>query len=182
MNSTNDPQHSNVTNDPPVGLGHGHHHHHPGDMTGFYGYRNLTPSGAVVGPPQKEVSFLEFVEVSTTDSSLSPDLTASRGSGSGHTASTTIALHSPSRPPLPNHHLHYEPLRPPAAINHPPPAINHSASISSTNSNSSNSPSPLVSLEHSLVSPPYPDGYQLLLTRYVDIFELWVFFVTLTYG
>lgn len=147
--------------------------------TGLYGYRKAPP---------KEVSFLEFVEVSTTDSSVSADLTNSNSSGltvPTTTAPSCISIqYSPSRPPLPGGHqhtFHYEPLRPPAAIlqHHLPPT--QSSSISSNNSNSSNSPSPLVAFpgkslpgvlllpilfslsEPGLQIPPYPDGYQLLL-------------------
>ena len=147
--------------------------------TGLYGYRKAPP---------KEVSFLEFVDVSTTDSSVSADLTNSNSSGltvPTTTAPSCISIqYSPSRPPLPGGHqhtFHYEPLRPPAAIlqHHLPPT--QSSSISSNNSNSSNSPSPLVAFpgkslpgvlllpilfslsEPGLQIPPYPDGYQLLL-------------------
>lgn len=96
----------------------------------------------------KEVSFLEFVEVSTADSSgLSPDLKGCNAGGqltapnskTGKSSCITVE-YSPARPPLPggHHSFHYEPLRPPAAI------IQHSSSLSSNNSNSSSSPSPLV--------------------------------------
>lgn len=110
-----------------------------GTDPGLYGYRKA---------PTKEVSFLEFVEVSTADSSsLSPDLKKSNCSGEVTVANTKTTTptcisveYSPARPPLPggHHTFHYEPLRPPAAI------IQHSSSLSSNNSNSSNSPSPLV--------------------------------------
>lgn len=110
-----------------------------GTDPGLYGYRKA---------PTKEVSFLEFVEVSTADSSaLSQHLKNSNSGGQltapnkNPTTPTCINVeYSPVRPPLPggHHNFHYEPLRPPAAI------IQHSSSLSSNNSNSSNSPSPLV--------------------------------------
>lgn len=159
-----------------------------GDGATFYaaGYHrpSLTTSSklcATSSSSGKEVSFLEFVEVSTTDSSLSPDLTNSVSLSVGVPLTATATL-SPSRPPLPNvHTFHYEPLRPPAAIQHPtsasasttqlshypqchpPPPVVHSCSLSSSNSTSSNSPSPLVSIPESSLLPPYSEGYTHLL-------------------
>lgn len=88
----------------------------PGNVSGNSSGQSTTTkptTGNLAHHVTNKVSFLEFVEVST-DSSISPDIT----SVGGQYSPTQQQHYHHQQRPLP-YSFHYEPLRPPAAINIP---------------------------------------------------------------